>query len=82
MSLEQLEELEEEMHADLVKEFGKTREEFDLILSLSALIFLLPVNIFGKVVFAGLTKRRFTFTLSDTIDLVTTTLVAYLWIVV
>ena len=82
MSLEQLEELEEELHADMVIEFGKTREEFDLILFLSATIFLLPVSIFGKVVFSGMTKRRFTFTLSDIIDLTLTVMVFSLWVVV
>ena len=66
----------------MVIEFGNTREEFDLILYLSALIFLLPVSIFGKVVFAGLTKRRFTLTLSDVIDLTLTVLVLSLWVVV
>ena len=56
--------------------------DLDLVLYVSAVTFLLPVNIFCKYVFTNLTSRNFTWTITDSLDFIIFVLVTWFWVIV
>ena len=56
--------------------------DLDLVFYVSAVTFLLPVNIFCKYVFTNLTSRNFTWTITDSLDFIIFVLVTWFWVIV
>ena len=70
------------LHDKLVIDMSHVRDDLNLVLYVSAVTFLFPVNMFCKFVFTKLTNRIFYLTLTDYLDFVVFVLVAWLWYIV
>ena len=82
LTLKEMQAKRESLHDDLFDQMMGVRDDLDLVLYISAVTFLLPVCIFCKFVFTQLTKRKYHFTVTDYLDIVITTLVVWLWVVI
>ena len=73
--------LESELHDEMVEGFIKSAEEIELVLYLSLVLYLLPIAIFNKYVFARITGTHFTFTSAQGLDFISVGIVTMIWVV-
>ena len=58
------------------------RIELNIILYLSLLVFLMPVSLFCKFMYAKLTNSNFQFTVSNYLDILCVMLSGWMWVMV
>ena len=66
----------------MVHEFHLVRVELNIILYLSLLVFLMPVSLFCKFMYAKLTNSNFQFTVSNYLDILCVMLTTWMWVMV
>jgi len=79
MPLRELVEAQRDMHIEMYNEFELAHAELDTILYTSMLIFLLPVAMISKKIFAGLTQQSFLITAANFIDFCSFSLILAVW---
>ena len=79
MPLRELIEAQRDMHFEMYAEFEIAHDELDTILYTSMLIFLLPVAMLSKKIFADLTHQSFVITAANFIDFSSFILTLTVW---
>lgn len=82
LTLDEIHEKEEALHHELLADFERVSLELDLILDISAVTFIFPLQLLCRYVGAKKTGRVFNVTTSDYLDIVIFIMVAWLWDVI